>query len=95
MNAIQHITADIAAIGLAVASTREVATAGVLGVIEATLTDGRRLRADYGPAGVHAWRWLVPVPWPLTDDMWSTASAATAGDALAASDFLRNVALQA
>ena len=82
MTPTEHINADLAAIGLAVASTRELAAHGPWGAISITLTDGRQLLADYGPAGVHAWRWRV------TNVEWSQVSAATAGDALAIFDAL-------
>lgn len=91
MSPTEHITADLAAIGLAVASTREIATAGGWGVIDVTLTDGRRLLPDYGPDGVHAWRWprefvvISSTTGSTTVHVteWSTASATSASDALA------------
>jgi len=94
MTPTEHIARDLAAIGCGVASIREIAAIGPWGaadvtLTDVTLTDGRRLLADYGPAGVHAWRWPVAVPWPLAEDVWSMTSATTAGDALAISDALR------
>lgn len=92
MTPTEHITAAIAAIGCGVASTREVATQRVWGAVDVTLTDGRRLLADYGPAGVHAWRWpqrATIVDGRMIAAEWSLASATTAGDALAISDARR------